>query len=111
MTAIDQTPDVTTTRPAPRTPQVRRPRRTGPRTRRTLVKVLVAAILVIEIYPLFWILASSLKDQNEFLTEPLWSLPSTFNWDNYVQAWTTGNLGRNTINSIIVTLPSMAIIL
>jgi raffinose/stachyose/melibiose transport system permease protein len=32
-------------------------------------------------------------------------------WDNYVQAWTTGNLGRNTLNSIIVTLPSMAIIL
>jgi raffinose/stachyose/melibiose transport system permease protein len=109
--AIDQAPDVAVGPSAPRAPQGRRQSRTGPRTRRTLVKVLVAAILVIELYPLFWILASSLKDQNEFLTEPLWSLPSTFNWDNYVQAWTTGNLGRNTLNSIIVTLPSMAIIL
>ena len=73
--------------------------------------MLIGVILVIEIYPLFWILTSSFKSQDEFLTEPLWSLPSALSWDNYVQAWTTGNLGRNALNSIIVTVPSMAIIL
>jgi raffinose/stachyose/melibiose transport system permease protein len=111
VTAIDHSRDVATPKPRARNPETRRPSRTGPRTRRTLVKILVGLILLIELYPLFWILASSFKSQDEFLTQPLWSLPSGFGWDNYVQAWTTGNLGRNTLNSIIVTLPSMAIIL
>ncbi|MDR1213301.1 MAG: carbohydrate ABC transporter permease [Propionibacteriaceae bacterium] len=87
----------------------------GPRaariTRSTVVKILVVLILVIEIYPLFWIFTNSFKSQYEFLNTPLMSLPSQLHFENYVQAWTTGNLGRNALNSIIVTVPSLAVII
>lgn len=83
----------------------------GVLTRSVLVKILIGLILVIELYPLFWILMSSFKTKDEFITEPLWSLPSSIQLGNYVEAWTTGNLGRNALNSLIVTLPSLVIII
>ncbi len=83
----------------------------GAQTRSILVKVLIGVILVIELYPLFWILASSLKTKDEFVNQPLWSLPSSLQFQNYIEAWTTGNLGRNALNSLIVTLPSLVIII
>jgi raffinose/stachyose/melibiose transport system permease protein len=94
----------------------RRKRRTqGPDlarlSRRTLINILVAIILVVEIYPLFWILTSSFKSQDEFSTAPLWSMPQHFDFGNYSAAWLTANLGTDALNSITVTLVSMVVIL
>ena len=80
-------------------------------SRRTLTNVLVAIIAVVEIYPLFWILTSSFKSQNDFSTMPLWSMPKHFDFGNYSTAWLTANLGTDAINSITVTLVSMFVIL
>jgi raffinose/stachyose/melibiose transport system permease protein len=80
-------------------------------SRRALVNILIAVILVVEIYPLFWILTSSFKGQNDFTTQPLWSMPKHLNFHNYVTAWLTGNLGTDAINSLTVTLVSMVVIL
>jgi raffinose/stachyose/melibiose transport system permease protein len=80
-------------------------------SRKTLVNILIGVILIVEIYPLFWILASSFKTQNQFANEPLWSLPSTLNFQNYVAAWNTAQLGQDATNSITVTVISMAAIL
>jgi raffinose/stachyose/melibiose transport system permease protein len=79
--------------------------------RLVLVNLLIALIIVVEIYPLFWILTNSFKSQFEFLNSPLLSLPTQLLFDNYVQAWTTGDLGRNALNSLIVTLPSLFLII
>lgn len=79
--------------------------------RRTLVAVLIVLLLFIELYPLFWILTSSLKTQNEFLTQPLWTIPSHLNFQNYVNAWHTANIGHNAINSVLVTVPSVLLLL
>jgi raffinose/stachyose/melibiose transport system permease protein len=80
-------------------------------SQRTLTNILVAVILVVEIYPLFWILTSSFKSQDEFTTKPLWSLPQHFELGNYSAAWLTANLGTDALNSITVTLVSMVVIL
>lgn len=98
------------------TPAARRKRnKPGPAlsrlSRRTLTNVLVAIIAVVEIYPLFWILTSSFKSQNDFSTMPLWSMPKQFDFGNYSTAWLTANLGTDAINSITVTLVSMFVIL
>ncbi|HEX4443968.1 MAG TPA: carbohydrate ABC transporter permease [Galbitalea sp.] len=85
--------------------------RAGRVSRKTLTNILIIVILIVEIYPLFWILSSSFKSQNEFETEPLWSLPTVLNFQNYVDAWNTAQLGTDAINSLIVTLVSMAIVL
>lgn len=80
-------------------------------SRRSLTNLLVALILIVEIYPLLWILSSSFKGQNDFETRPLWSLPNTFNFHNYADAWRTADLGRDALNSLTVTLVSLFVVL
>lgn len=91
------------------------PRAVRPSGRRiarlVLINVLIAVILIIEIYPLFWILTNSFKSQFEFLNSPLLSLPTQLLFENYVKAWTTGDFGRNALNSLIVTAPSLFLII
>ena len=77
--------------------------------KRLPVRILIAVLLVIEIYPLIWILLGSFKTQNEFLNEPFWSLPSSLDPVNYVAAFTTGNLGHYIQNSVIAVFPSLAL--
>ena len=96
--------------PPPRGPSAPRPGLPAT-TRKWLVRGLIAVILVIEIYPIFWILSGSFKTQEQFLNEPLWSLPTSFGFDNFVTAMTTGNLGTNLLNSLLVTVPSLLLIL
>ncbi|HEX4092920.1 MAG TPA: carbohydrate ABC transporter permease [Trebonia sp.] len=79
--------------------------------RRGLVGVLIALVLVVEIYPLFWLLTSSFKSEDDFETQPLWTMPQHFDWHNYVSAWQTAALGQTALNSLIVTIVSMAVIL
>lgn len=79
--------------------------------RRLPVLILVGILLIIEIYPLVWIFLGSFKTQPEFLSEPFWALPSNWNLDNYVSAFTTGNLGRYILNSILTVFPALFITL
>ena len=55
------------------------------------------------IFPLLWMLSSSLKTQQAiFKSMSLW--PATFNWSNYVIAWTRGGFGVYFLNSIFYTI-------
>jgi raffinose/stachyose/melibiose transport system permease protein len=96
------------------------PRRERPRrsrlaavqiSRRAATTMLIAVILVVEIYPLFWLVSSSLKTQSDFLTKPLWDLPTSLDFNNYPNAWSTAQLGTDAINSLTVTISSVLAIL
>ncbi|MFW6186626.1 MAG: carbohydrate ABC transporter permease [Actinomycetota bacterium] len=63
------------------------------------------------IYPIIWMILGSFKTNREFLEEPVWALPSSFNFDNYVEAWTTGNIGQYATNSLLAVVPSLALII
>jgi raffinose/stachyose/melibiose transport system permease protein len=78
--------------------------------RRLPLRLAIALLLIIEIAPLIWLLLSSFKTQNEFLTQPSWMLPAQLNLDNYVVAFTEGNIGTYIRNSAIATIPSLALI-
>lgn len=103
-TLTRSTPPVSST-PAPR-------RRDGrPFWRRIPKNLLIAVLVIIEVYPLFWIFTSSVKSQNEFINDPLWSLPKHWTFSNYSDAWTVGNVGVDLRNSLFVTVPSLVLIL
>ncbi len=78
--------------------------------KRAPVQILIAILLVVEIYPLVWLFMGSFKTQDEFLNSPVWALPQNFNFDNYVEAWTTGNIATYVGNSLIATIPSLFLI-
>lgn len=73
--------------------------------------VLVTVLLFVVIFPLVWLLLGSFKTNAEFLNEPIWSLPSSFTFDNYVEAWNTGNFGQYVLNSVIAVFPSLLLII
>ncbi len=75
--------------------------------RRLPIRILITVLLIIEIYPIVWLLIGSFKTQSEFLNDPFWSLPHHPNLDNYRDAFTTGGLGTYIRNSVIAVFPSL----
>lgn len=78
--------------------------------RRIPVWFVVTLLLIIVLYPQLWMILGSFKTQTEFLSNPTWALPESLNLENYVQAFTRGNVATNYVNSLLVTLPSVALI-
>lgn len=109
VTSVDSSP-VTRTSGARPSPGPAR-RRVHRRLRRLWLNLLIALLLVVEIAPLVWLLLSSFKTQSEFVNDPAWSLPRSFGFDNYREAWTTGHVGDYVRNSLIATVPSLALII
>lgn len=70
-------------------------------------KIMIVVFLFVEIYPIFWILMSSLKPTQEFNLTPSYALPKQIHLDNYVNAWYQGKMNIYFTNSAIVTIVSL----
>ncbi|CBG75425.1 MULTISPECIES: carbohydrate ABC transporter permease [Streptomyces] len=79
--------------------------------RRLIRNLLVALLVIVELTPLVWLLLSSFKTQSEFVNDPAWSLPGTWDLHNYAEAWTTGHVALYVRNSLLATVPSLALII
>lgn len=102
----------TTTRRAPnidRTPPAPTPVGLRRRLKRLPMLLLIGLMLFIVVYPMIWMVLSSFKTNREFLEDPVWSLPSSFSFENYADALTTGNLGQYALNSMMAVLPALAL--
>ncbi|WP_238005427.1 carbohydrate ABC transporter permease [Dactylosporangium sp. AC04546] len=86
-------------------------RRTGRVLRRLPLHILITLLVVVEAYPLVWLVLGSFKTQDEFFSKPTWSLPSGLEFGNYSQALSDGGLGRNILNSLLVTVPALVLML
>ncbi|GGJ56113.1 carbohydrate ABC transporter permease [Deinococcus roseus] len=71
------------------------------------ITLLILILVLLAIYPVFWIFMSSLKGSEEFSLKPMWALPETLHWENYARAWTEGNMGKYFVNSVLVVFPSL----
>lgn len=70
-------------------------------------KVLIVVFLIIELYPIFWILMSSFKPTQEFNLTASYSLPRSIVFSNYAEAWNRGKMNIYFKNSAIVTFISL----
>ncbi|OOB91416.1 carbohydrate ABC transporter permease [Rathayibacter sp. VKM Ac-2630] len=100
----------TAVRSAPRTRPLPRPRRRRPDRFKVLTAVLVTVIVIVQVYPLAWLFLTSLRTEEDFVTGNPFALPSSITFDNYVRAFSLGNLGLNILNSLIVTLGANVLI-
>ena len=57
---------------------------------------------VVSLFPLYWMITFSLKSNSEIFGANPVGLPREWKWSNYVNAFTSGNLGRYLLNSVIV---------
>lgn len=71
------------------------------------IKVLVVLVLVMEVYPILWMLMASFKTPSEFAVMPSYSLPQHFYYQNYIKAWSTGQMSLFFKNSFIDTFISL----
>ncbi|MBM7564095.1 carbohydrate ABC transporter permease [Paenibacillus sacheonensis] len=64
------------------------------------------------VYPVFWSIMGSLKDNQQFFNGKAWALPKfPLLWSNFSYTWETYHFGRYFVNSIVVTVGSMALAL
>ncbi|WP_174855102.1 carbohydrate ABC transporter permease [Streptomyces rubrogriseus] len=47
----------------------------------------------------------------ELSSASAWSLPTTWEWSNYTEAWTTGHIGLYVQNSLLAVVPALALML
>jgi raffinose/stachyose/melibiose transport system permease protein len=62
------------------------------------------------IFPLVWILLTSLKSTPELYQDPF-GIPQAWKWSNYVDAWVFAQMGTYFLNSIFITLLSTVLVL
>jgi len=68
------------------------------------IKVFILVLVLIEIYPIFWMLTASFKQSYEWSSKPAYALNDGFYFQNYIDAWTRGNMATYFKNSLICTL-------
>ncbi|MFG3155905.1 carbohydrate ABC transporter permease [Streptomyces sp. NPDC048219] len=110
MATID-TPVKTSASGSGRAPARAHRTRRGRRGSRLWVRIVVTFLLIVEIYPMIWMFLTSLKSNDDYLNNSTWSLPTTWEWSNYSEAWTTGHIGLYVQNSLLAVVPALALML
>jgi len=64
-------------------------------------------ILVLQIYPIFWVLMSSFKTPNEIIMNAPYSFPTSLYTGNYIRALTQSRLPNYFLNSTITALGTL----
>ena len=66
--------------------------------------ILIVFFVVLQSYPVFWVLTASLKTPEEIAGSAPYALPNGFYLGNYIKAFTQSNLVRYFMNSVAVAL-------
>ncbi len=73
--------------------------------------IFIFFLCLVELYPLFWMLTASLKQQSEWTSKPAYALNSGFYFKNYIDAWTRGSMRIFFFNSLLNTFISLFFII
>ena len=73
--------------------------------------VIVAAIAVVILFPLYWLFATSVKPSDEIFAAPPTLFPHSWSWDHYRSVFRTSEIPTYFYNSILITAVSVAVIL
>lgn len=72
-----------------------------------LLYIALIIVAVFQVYPLIWLFIFSLKTNTEVFGNSPFSLPEDPRWENYVRAWTDGNIDMYFFNSVWITAVSV----
>jgi len=72
-----------------------------------LYQLLMVPYFVVVVYPVIWLICSSLKSNLELFTD-VWSVPKVPQWDNYARAWLEAGISRYFLNSVLVTTVALS---
>ena len=75
-----------------------------------LTTIVLMTVALVQIFPFYWMLTFSLKSNADIYGGNIAGLPTTLHFENYVKAFTTGNIGVYLKNSVIITLVTIAVV-
>ncbi|WP_163537473.1 carbohydrate ABC transporter permease [Gracilibacillus sp. YIM 98692] len=79
---------------------------------RLVIHVFLVLFGLVWIYPFIWMVFSSLKTNQEFLTSGTKLMPEgEFQWENYTDAWFTANFSGYFLNTVIFTVATVMIVI
>lgn len=97
--------------PPPAAPPARR-RRSGRRAARTAGFHSLASLISIAWFaPILLIIITSFRTFDDVSSNGIASLPQSFTLETYTQAWNQGGMFQATVNSLIVTIPTVVLTL
>lgn len=67
----------------------------------------IIPFMLIWLVPIFTSINTSLRSLESIVADGYWTLPTSIEWGNFGEAWTTGGLSRYMLNSFIVTIPAL----
>ena len=71
---------------------------------RAVFYVVILIFVMIQVYPIFWVICSSLKTPDEMTYTAQYALPSGFYLGNYISALTISSIPRYFLNSTVVAV-------
>ena len=75
---------------------------------RNVVRIFLIIWSILIIFPILWAVLSSLKTNLEFGTNA-WKLPEKLQWVNYKEAWEGANFSKYFLNSLILSVGTVAL--
>jgi raffinose/stachyose/melibiose transport system permease protein len=81
----------------------------GNRPRLIITTLILIPICLLWIYPFLWTVSAALKSNGEIFAG-LGLIPRELEWSNFPRAWTEANIGRYFINTVVITVSSVAIV-
>jgi raffinose/stachyose/melibiose transport system permease protein len=78
--------------------------------KRSVAYLVLTAFTLVIAYPVIWVVVGSFKIGAE-IYQNVWGLPATITWVNYVYAWTRAYIPDYILNSVIVSVSTVALVL
>lgn len=69
-----------------------------------LMVIIAVLLLILQVYPIFYVIISSMKTKDDFRQLASYALPGSLNFENYVKVFTTSPMLTYFKNSIIITI-------
>jgi raffinose/stachyose/melibiose transport system permease protein len=82
---------------------------TGSGLRAAIISIILTPIALVWIYPFLWVVSASLKTNMEIF-KGLGLIPEIPQWQNYIRAWEQAKIGQYFMNTVIITVTSVAIV-
>jgi raffinose/stachyose/melibiose transport system permease protein len=83
------------------------------KTKISVIRMVMYAVLIFwaiaSLFPIYWMITFSLKSNSEIFGGNPVGLPQKWLWNNYANAFGSGNLGRYFLNSVIVTVTTIVL--
>lgn len=74
-----------------------------------LLYLVLAGAAIIQLLPLVWLFIFSLKNNQQVFNMAPFAIPAEPHWRNYVNVWTSGNIGVYFMNSVWITAVALSL--